>query len=109
LPSRSKLATQLVGQVLVAILQLREKEYATSLEEDEALLSIANHPHRTFMAIQVRHGEKAVLRAAIKEGETFTGSNKRMRLAGANVSSDTGKEKRSIEEAARPNKKGRFR
>jgi SET domain-containing protein 6 len=109
LPGRSKLATQLVGQVLVAILQLREKEYATSLEEDEALLSIGNLPNRTFMAIQVRHGEKAVLRAAIKEGAAFTGSNKRMRLRGANVPTDTGREKRSIEEAARPNKKGRFR
>ncbi|PMD28317.1 SET domain-containing protein [Hyaloscypha hepaticicola] len=109
LPSRSKLATQLVGQVLVAILQLREKEYATSLEEDEALLSIGNLPNRAFMAIQVRHGEKAVLRAAMKEGAAFNGSNKRMRLAGANVPTDTGKEKRSIEEAARPNKKGRFR
>ena len=109
LPSRSKLATQLVGQVLVAMFQLREKEYATSLEEDEALLSFGNLPNRTVMAIKVRHGEKAVLRAAIKEGATFTGSNKRMRLAGANVPTDTGKEKRSIEEAARPNKKGRFR
>jgi hypothetical protein len=45
----------------------------------------------------------------MKEGAAFTGSNKRMRLAGANVPTDTGKEKRSIEEAARPNKKGRFR
>lgn len=61
------------------------------------------------MAIQVRLGEKAVLRAAKKEGAAFTGSNKRMRLGGATVPSDTGKEKRSVEEAARPNKKGRFR
>jgi SET domain-containing protein 6 len=109
LPSRSKLATELVGQVLVNLLQLREKEYATSLEDDEALLSAGNFPHRTSMAVQVRHGEKAVLRAAIKEATTFTGSNKRMRLGGKRSSIGGGKEKRSVEEEARPKKKGRFR
>lgn len=109
LPSRSKLATELVGQVLVTLLQLRENEYATSLEEDEALLSARDLPHRTSVALHVRHGEKAVLRAAIKEATAFTGSNKRMRLGRKNDPIGEGKEKRSIEEAARPKKKGRFR
>lgn len=109
LPSRSKLATELVGQVLVTALQLREKEYTTSLNEDKALLSAETLPHRTCMAIQVRHGEKAVIQAAIKEATGFTGSNKRMRLAGKSDSSGGGKGKRSMEEAMGPNKKGRFR
>jgi hypothetical protein len=38
------------------------------------------------MAIQVRHGEKTVLRAAIKEAKALIGSNKRMRLEGKNGS-----------------------
>jgi SET domain-containing protein 6 len=110
LPSRSKLATELVGQVLVVLLQLREKEYATTIEEDEALLQSGNISHRIAIAIQVRHGEKSVLRAAIKEAKTLTGSNKRMRLEGKNGSTgEGGKGKRSIEEAARPKKKWRFR
>ncbi|PMD65141.1 SET domain-containing protein [Hyaloscypha bicolor E] len=109
LPSRSKLATEVVGQVLVTVIQLREKEYATSLEEDETLLSTGNLPHRIAMAVQVRLGEKAVLRAAIKEATTFTGSNKRMRLGGKNNLVGEGKGKRSIEEPTGPKKKGRFR
>jgi SET domain-containing protein 6 len=109
LPSRSKLCTEVVGQVLVTVIQLREKEYATSLEEDETLLSTGNLPHRIAMAVQVRLGEKAVLRAAIKEAITFTGSNKRMRLGGKNDLVGEGKGKRSIEEPTGPKKKGRFR
>jgi SET domain-containing protein 6 len=109
LPSRSKLATELVGKVLVALLQLREKEYATSLEEDEVLLRTGNLPHRTAMAVQVRHGEKTILRAAIKEARTFAGSNKQMRLERERSSvGDGGKGKGSIEEETRPKKKGRF-
>jgi N-lysine methyltransferase SETD6 len=100
LPSRSKLATELVGQALVIAFQFREKEYATSLEEDDVLLLTGNLPHRIAMAVQVRRGEKAVLKAAIEEATTFTGSNKRMRLEG--------KAKRSISEATGPKKKGRF-
>jgi len=108
MPSRSKLATELVGQVLVALLQLREKEYATRLEEDEALLRTGNLPHRISMAVQVRHGEKSVIRAAIKEARAFTGSNKRMRLEGE-VNPVAEARKRSTEEAARPKKKGRYK
>ncbi len=110
LPSRSKLATQLVGQVLVALLQLREKEYATSLEEDEALLRVGNFSRRIAMAIQVRHGEKRILRAAIKEASMFTASNKRMRLEGKNYAAgEGGQGKRPIEEATRPKKNRRLR
>lgn len=78
LPSRLKLATVLVGQVLTKILQLREREYATTLEEDEAILRMGNLPNRKTMAIQVRHGEKEVLRRAMQEAATFTASDKRM-------------------------------
>ena len=94
----------------MAALQLREKQYATSLEEDEALLLSGNLPHRIAMAVQVRCGEKAVLRVAINEAKTFTGSNKRMRVEGKNdAARESGKGKRSTEEAERPKKKGRFR
>ncbi|KUJ20210.1 SET domain-containing protein [Mollisia scopiformis] len=79
LPSRSKLSTGLVGQVLIKLLELREREYATTLEEDELILQSKNLPHRKAMAVQVRHGEKQVLRKAIQEAATFTASDKRMR------------------------------
>lgn len=79
LPSRSKLATELVGQVLVKIIQLREMEYATTAEEDESLLQAGHLPRRKAMAIQVRLGEKQLLRKAIQEATTFEASNKRMR------------------------------
>ncbi|RAL60164.1 hypothetical protein DID88_000788 [Monilinia fructigena] len=82
LPSRSKLTTELAGEVLVTLLQVREKEYLTTLEEDEDLLKNANLSIRTAMAIQVRSGEKKVLReAAMQEAATFSGGNHRMRLA----------------------------
>ncbi|KAE9374505.1 SET domain-containing protein [Stipitochalara longipes BDJ] len=109
LPSRSKLATELVGQVLVTVFQLREKEYATSLEDDEAILAVGNLPYRMDNAVQVRHGEKVVLRAAIREASTFIGSNKRMRLEGKQELTGEGKEKRPIEEATGPKKRGRIR
>ncbi|KAF4625462.1 hypothetical protein G7Y89_g12708 [Cudoniella acicularis] len=80
LPSRSKMGTELVGQVLANLLRLREQEYVTTLEEDEELLQAGNLKHRTRMAIQVRQGEKRVIRAAILEASTFTANNKRMRI-----------------------------
>jgi len=80
LPNRSKLGTELVGQVLGYIIQQREKEYATSLEDDEELLRRGNASRRETMAIQVRSGEKKVLRVAMREAANLTGSNKRMRL-----------------------------
>jgi N-lysine methyltransferase SETD6 len=79
LPSRSNLATELVGQVLIDLLNFREAEYATTAEEDEQLLHKEQLPIRKLFAIQVRLGEKYVLRAAIQEAKTFHGSNKRMR------------------------------
>ena len=79
IPSRSKLATKLVGQVLVALLRAREQEYATTLEEDESLEAADNLPRRQKMAVQVRLGEKTVLREAMQEAASFEGSNKRMR------------------------------
>lgn len=79
LPSRSKLATELVGQVLAGLLELREKEYASTAEEDEELLKDGHLPIRKLFAIQVRLGEKLVLRAGMAEARSFTGSNKRMR------------------------------
>jgi SET domain-containing protein 6 len=112
LPSRSKLATQLVGQVLAVLLKAREKEYATTLEEDEKLAATGKLPRRTEMAIQVRLGEKRVLREAIREATSFEGSNKRMRLPKTledDAPTQNGKGKRQAEEASNPKKKGRFR
>ena len=106
LPSRSKLETETLGQVLVVLLQQREKEYATTLEEDEALLKAPVLPHRTRMAIEVRLGEKKVLREAIQEANSFSGSNKHMRRG---QSSEEGKGKRTAEEASLSTKRGRFR
>lgn len=109
LPSRSKLATVLVGQVLVSALQEREREYGTTLEEDETLLQTGNLLHRTALAVQVRLGEKNVIRAAINEAQSFAGSNKRMRLQEDNTSlGGGGKAKRTIEETTHPKKRGKF-
>lgn len=105
LPSRSKLTTVLAGQVLVTLLQAREKEYPTTLEKDEDLLKNTNLPIRTAMAIQVRSGEKKVLRAAMQEAATFSGGNHRMRL-GQNITKNA---KRKGEEIEQPKKKGRSR
>jgi SET domain-containing protein 6 len=105
LPSRSKMSTELIGQVLVALLALREKEYATTLEEDEKLLQEAQLSHRTTMAVHVRLGEKQVLREAMQEASKFEGSNKRM---GSNPQASEQSGKRKAEETSRPKKKGRF-
>ncbi|KFZ07689.1 hypothetical protein V502_09835 [Pseudogymnoascus sp. VKM F-4520 (FW-2644)] len=78
LPSRSKLETELVGKALQRILERREREYATTTAEDENLLKAGNHSNRVQMAIQVRMGEKMVLREAKQEAGKFQGDNKRM-------------------------------
>lgn len=80
LPSRSKLTSELAGKVLASILKLRENSYGTTLEEDEALLKTENRPYRATMALQVRLGEKQVLREAQAEARSFQSSNKRLRL-----------------------------
>jgi len=110
LPSRSKLATQLVGQILVILLTAREKEYGTTLEADESLGSVENLPTRTKMAIAVRSGEKRVLRKAVQEAESFEGSNNRMRLpkVSKNASAIQNGKRRAGDTATRT-KKGRFR
>jgi N-lysine methyltransferase SETD6 len=87
LPSRSKMATSLLGAVLRKLLEMREKEYATSLEEDDTVLRIGKSSHRCTLAIRVRQGEKIILREAIAEAATFQGSNKHMR--GINLKRDT--------------------
>jgi len=111
LPSISKMETELVGRVLVVLLQDREKEYATTLEEDERLLEGGNISYRATMAIQVRLGEKKVLREAMKEARAFSGSNKRMREIqhpeGGLVNQGGGKKRRG-EETPNAKKKGRF-
>lgn len=112
LPSRSKLATELVGKVLAALLKARENEYATTLEEDQQLLKAGNLQRRTEMAIQVRVGEKGVLRDAIREATAFEGSNKRMRVPKTlerERAVQNGKGKRRAEETSNSKKKGRFR
>ncbi|TVY55436.1 Ribosomal lysine N-methyltransferase 4 [Lachnellula cervina] len=107
LPSRSKLSTELVGQVLAVLLEQREKNYATTIEEDEELLQQPKLPHRTMMAVNVRLGEKRVLREAIQAAYKLEGSNARMMSAAAAARvSHTGK--RKADETSDPNKKGRF-
>lgn len=111
LPSRSKLATELIGQVLASLLKAREKEYATTVEEDRSLIEKGDLSGRLEMAVQVRLGEKRVLREAIKEATSFSGSNKRMRLSqtsGHDSVTQNGKAKRPAEDASNPRKKGRF-
>jgi SET domain-containing protein 6 len=109
LPGRSKLETGFIGICLVALLQLREHEYATTLEEDETLLA-EEQSYRTRLAIQVRLGEKKVLREAIQEARSFAGSNQRMRgLRSSSGQTGGAKAKRSIDEISTPSKKGRFR
>ncbi|KFY21405.1 hypothetical protein V493_07452 [Pseudogymnoascus sp. VKM F-4281 (FW-2241)] len=78
LPSRSKLETELVGKALQRILERREREYATTVTEDENLLQAGNHSNRVQMAIQMRMGEKLVLKEAKHEAGKFQGDNKRM-------------------------------
>ncbi|KFY71072.1 hypothetical protein V499_08724 [Pseudogymnoascus sp. VKM F-103] len=78
LPSRSKMETELVGKALQRIFERREREYSTTVAEDENLLQAGNHSNRVQMAIQVRMGEKVVLREAKKEAGKFQGDNKRM-------------------------------
>lgn len=111
LPSRSKLATELVGQFLAVVLKEREKEYKTSLEEDAQLLKSGQLSKRTTMAIKVRMGEKQVLREALQEAISFEGSNKRMRILQvpeSTTANSNGKVKRSRDEPTRPKKKGRY-
>jgi SET domain-containing protein 6 len=81
IPSRSKLASELVGKVIALLLHSRAAEYETSIEEDEVLLQNSQVPHREHLAVQVRLGEKKVLQGAIAEASSFQGSNKRMRVA----------------------------
>ncbi|CZR58914.1 related to RMS1-regulatory protein [Phialocephala subalpina] len=109
LPSRSRLSTELVGQVLVKLLQLREQEYATTAEEDEALLQAGNLPHRKAMAVQVRFGEKQVLRQAIQEATTFAASNKRMRGQAKVREAVAGGTKRKVHQTEGEKKKVRKR
>lgn len=106
IPSRSKLATELVGRVLVVLLRARESEYSTTVEEDEALNQTDTLAHRTRMALQVRLGEKRVLRQAIQEASSFHGSNKRMRVA-QDVPESNGK--RRIEDETTNSRKKRLR
>jgi SET domain-containing protein 6 len=114
LPSRSKLATELVGKVIAIALRHREAEYATTAEEDQMLLQMENLKPRAAMAIQVRHGEKQVLRRTMDEAMKFEATDKRMR--GVRISSvasaKNGKNlnsKRRAEEAPKSAKKGRHR
>lgn len=111
LPSRSKLATELVGQVLVSLLNSREMEYSTTLAQDEELLRAGTGSHRTQMAIQVRLGEKRVIKEAIQEASSFEGSNKRMRTSTSkqiDFTTRDGKGKRGAEDSSRPRKKGKY-
>jgi len=101
LPTRSKLTTELLGRVMENLLRLREEEYATTLEEDDALLKTGISSYRKEMAVKVRHGEKAVLREAMTEAASFQGINKRMRW--------TSIKREALEEARNTSKRSKLR
>jgi SET domain-containing protein 6 len=67
---RDEICNAAAAQALTAKLE----QYPTSVEEDEALLKQANLAKRHRMAIEVRLGEKMLLREAIAlmRGETIT-------------------------------------
>lgn len=109
LPSRSKLATIRVGQVLAIAFCLRTKEYPTSIQEDQAILQAGNISNRKAMAVQVRLGEKIVLEKAIQEANSFTTSNRRMRYKGDNSNGVDSKNKRKLDNDEPERKRGRFR
>ncbi|KAH7393112.1 hypothetical protein BKA64DRAFT_76771 [Cadophora sp. MPI-SDFR-AT-0126] len=106
--SRSKLATGLVGQVLASVLESRAKEYATTAEEDRALLQVGNLTRRHTMAIKVRLGEKEVLEKATQDAKLFAGSDKKMRLK-QDSPAETKSGKRKLDDNAAGRKKGKFR
>lgn len=108
LPSRSKTATELVGQILAELFRCRERDYPTTIQEDELMVRAGNSSHRTSMAIQVRSGEKRVLQEAISTAKTFTGSNRKMRITTQVNSSNQG-QKRKLEDQLQTKKKGRQR
>jgi len=105
--SRSKLTTELVGQILAVLLQRRLQEYGTSIEEDESIVQMGSLSDRVEKAIQVRVGEKRVLKAAIQETESFAASNKKMR-GPQNSVEPSGNKKRKAGETTKNTKKGRF-
>lgn len=100
LPSRSEMTTLFLGAVLRKLLKMRENEYPTSLEEDDAILRTGTLSHRCILAVQVRQGEKIILRKAIAEAATFQSSNEHMR--GINLNSGTSNK------ATKPAKRMRF-
>lgn len=81
LPSRSKLSTSLSGHVLKQLLLMRERQYETTLEQDELLLARADtsYSSRMLMAISVRLGEKRVLRKGMEITAQLQGDNRVMR------------------------------
>lgn len=103
LPRPSNLKTELVGKVLARILRSKEDDYETTIEDDEKLLRFEGLSNRNMMAIQVRLGEKMVLREAIRESTTFAGTN-----AGMRCEENTGQGKRMVADFANPKKKARL-
>ncbi|KAK4239554.1 ribosomal lysine N-methyltransferase [Achaetomium macrosporum] len=55
---------ELYLQTVLATLHARERQYATSLEEDERLMNAAEVTERQRMAVWVRRGEKQLMREA---------------------------------------------
>ncbi|KAG9232450.1 putative ribosomal N-lysine methyltransferase 4 [Amylocarpus encephaloides] len=85
IPRRSKLCSQLVGKFLSAVIWSKIMDYTTTWEEDCGILKDIRNDEpcstRKLMAVQVRKGEKAVLKKSGQEAEAFDGSNARMRVA----------------------------
>ncbi|KZF22667.1 SET domain-containing protein [Xylona heveae TC161] len=64
--------TSAVANVLSSIIERRQSDYGTSIEEDETLLQSQVTESRLKMAIEVRLGEKKVMETALKALRQFS-------------------------------------
>jgi SET domain-containing protein 6 len=55
---------ELYLQTVLAALRARERQYPTSMEQDEQIINAAGVPGRQMMAVWVRRGEKQLMREA---------------------------------------------
>lgn len=84
-PSRSKMCTELIGDVFEHLLKEREALYLTTVEEDEEFLGsdpvrMGNVEYRHVAGCTIQYGEKLILREARQEASSFKGSNHKMRI-----------------------------
>ncbi len=66
LPCEAKLTAE-VAEVLQNLMLKRQADYATSIDEDESMLQDLSIQGRKRLAVQVRVGEKKILRQALAQ------------------------------------------